>query len=72
VTALLPLADPWPLAVRVRTARHPGRCVLDRCPIRIGDRIGLLEGTGWAATDCIVAAQRAIRTTTSPTRKDTP
>lgn len=46
------------LAVRVRKARHPGRCALDGCPVRVGDRIGLLPGTGWAAVACITARQR--------------
>jgi hypothetical protein len=49
------------LATHVRKARRTGRCALDGCPIRVGDRIGLLPGAGWAAVACIIKRQHDHR-----------
>ncbi len=54
------------LADRVRKARRTGRCAPGGCRIAIGDRIGLLPGTGWAAVACIIARQRRSTGRTAP------
>jgi hypothetical protein len=46
------------LATRTRKARRPGRCVLCRGPVLIGQRIALTGG-GWAHVSCVLAANTA-------------
>lgn len=56
------ITDPGPLlASRTRKARRATRCALDCCAIRVGDRVGLVPGAGWAAVACIVARQAAAQ-----------
>lgn len=58
-----PAADPWPLADRVRQARHPGICTMCKAPITIGQPIAhLAKPPGWCHVRCAPAVA-AITTT---------
>lgn len=54
------MSNRLPLATRTMKARHPGTCALDGCSIFVGDRIGLIPGTGWARVICINARNRDV------------
>ena len=59
----LALADPLPLADRVRKARRPGVCTICRAPVTIGQPIALLaKPPGWCHVRCAPAVA-AITTT---------
>jgi len=56
VSSRLLLADPLPLADRVRKARRPGTCTVCRAPIRIGHPIAhLAKPAGWCHVGCAPA-----------------
>jgi hypothetical protein len=54
------LADPWPLADRVRKARRASACTICRAPITIGQPIAHLpKPPGWCHVRCAPAVQAA-------------
>jgi hypothetical protein len=65
----LALADPLPLADRVRKARRPGRCTVCHGPVTIGQSIAhLARPPGWCHVRCAptVAAIITTERTTAP------
>jgi hypothetical protein len=65
VTGQLPLADPLPLADRVRRARRQSLCTLCRGPIRIGESIAhLRQPPGWCHVKCTPAVRQLAATIT--------
>jgi hypothetical protein len=63
MTGYLALADPLPLADRVRKARRAGLCTICRAPIHVGQPIAHLpKPPGWCHVQCAPAvATVAIR-----------
>ncbi len=58
------LADPLPLADRVRKARHAGVCTICRAPVTIGQPIAhLTTAPGWCHVRCAPAVAAVTITT---------
>jgi hypothetical protein len=59
MTGRLALADPLPLADRVRKARRTSACTICRAPITIGQPIAhLATPPGWCHVKCAPAVRR--------------
>jgi hypothetical protein len=65
VTGRLALADPLPLADRVRKARRASVCTICRSPIIVGQPIAhLTTARGWCHVRCAPAVRRLATITT--------
>ena len=61
MTDRVALADPLPLADRVRRARRAGVCTVCRAPVTIGQPIAhLAKPPGWCHVRCAPAVARAL------------
>jgi hypothetical protein len=59
------LADPWPLADRVRKARRASVCTICHAPVTIGQPIAHLpKPPGWCHVRCAPAVRRLAATIT--------